>query len=237
MFSLSRHIATCINPTPTMDYLIQDEGNCVGVIRRSWGIPSLGGSAYEAWDRVPQGEMHYTHPLDVPEGAICYGLNGQHGQRRTRYGHAWVASTGLKGWTTDYVQMGTFKLAPMSLPRWTGDTEVQWTSWTQYGRLPVGRTQRQRNGGSTPVTPAYRQGKRVFASKMHQGQMNSDSVWNVVLALKARGAKIPYGDDYTWAVFTAVRNFQKSRGWTGKGADGIVGPMTAAALKLVWVND
>jgi hypothetical protein len=178
--------------------------------------------------------MHYTSPIDVPEGAICYGLNGQHGQPRTRYGHAWIATVSLLGWSTDYSGAGTFRRAPMSLPRWTGDAEVQWTSWTPYGRLPVGRTQRQRNAVVIPPTYSFRQGKQVFSSKMHKGQLNSDSVWNLALALHNRGyLKTAPIDDYTQAVVDACAAFQKAQRWNN--ADGIAGPITVKSLGLIWV--
>jgi hypothetical protein len=235
MLTLSQHRATCLDPTAAMDYLIRDAGNCIGVVRRSWGIGSLGGSALIAFRNVPDREMHYTDPLDVPEGAICYGLNGLHGQPLTRYGHAWIAARNLQGWSTDYSGLGTWKLAPMSLPRWTnGDKQVQWTSWTPYGRLPVGQTQRQRNNA---VTYSYRQGKKVYSSKMRLGQMNSDSVWNLSLALRQKGFwRHPPINDYTPALRDACAAYQRSQGWSGVGANGIAGPLTIRRLGLIWVQ-
>jgi len=91
-----------------------------------------------------------------------------------------------------------------------------------------------------PVAPphyAYRQGKKVYSNKMHAGQSNSDSVWNLCLALYAKhyytGVVV---DDYTSAVVAACSKFQHAQGWTGKDADGIAGPETVKRLGLQWVQ-
>jgi hypothetical protein len=209
MFTLAQHRATCVNPTPTMDALIKDEGNCVGVVRRSWGIPSLGASALIAFRAVPSRQMHYTSPLDVPEGAICYGLNGKYGQPLTRYGHAWIATTSLLAWTTDYVEMGTWKKAPMSLPRWTGgDTKVQWTRWTPYGLLPVGKTQRERNAAVVPKPPVVVQ-PSVNLRNLRYGARNDD-VKDLQRALNRHlgGVDLPVTGFYGTLTDAAVRRDQ-----------------------------
>jgi peptidoglycan hydrolase-like protein with peptidoglycan-binding domain len=89
-------------------------------------------------------------------------------------------------------------------------------------------------GGSTtpPPSSSYRQGKKVYSSKMKKGQANSDSVWNLTVALK-----ITKTDDYTQAVVDAVAAFQRKQGWSGSGADGIAGPETVKRLGLTWVDD
>jgi peptidoglycan hydrolase-like protein with peptidoglycan-binding domain len=87
-------------------------------------------------------------------------------------------------------------------------------------------------------SPSWRQGKKVYSSKMRRGQTNSDSVWNITVALKAkRYWSRAFTDDYTDAVVQAVRAFQKAQGWSGSGADGIVGPQTAKRLGVAWVDD
>ncbi|MGV0949372.1 MAG: hypothetical protein ACOYB3_01780 [Azonexus sp.] len=103
-----------------------------------------------------------------------------------------------------------------------------------------------------PVTPpppkppakplTYRQGKKVYKSKMRLGQRDSDSVWNLCVALIAKGfgkeiqAAGGCVDDYTSAVKASCARFQRSRGWSGSGADGIAGPQTVKDLGLLWVN-
>lgn len=97
----------------------------------------------------------------------------------------------------------------------------------------------------TPKPPAqqYRQGKKVYSSKMHRGQMNSDSVWNLALALINKGygkaIRLKYNgatDDYVAEVVACTAKFQRDQGWTGTNADGIAGPETIKRLGLTWVN-
>ena len=207
MFSLQQHDAWCARPTGDGPALILGTGACAGVVRRSWGLPSLGASANAAWSRVPAVERHHTDPIDVPNGALCYGLFNH------EFGHAWVASTGLEAWTTDYVKMGTFRLALMNLPRWTGDSRVWWTSWTQFGRLPVGSTERQRHTTPVPTPPSPThisiptEDSMFLASVQYGG--NSLSYWLVGHprgivgvgsdeATSWTGARIHVNDEATW---------------------------------------
>lgn len=89
-----------------------------------------------------------------------------------------------------------------------------------------------------PTHPAFKQGRKVYRSKMRPGQQNSASVWNVRAALIRKGYKsVSPGDDYTAAVRDAVAHFQRRQGWTGGDANGIVGPVTCKRLGLVWVQD
>jgi hypothetical protein len=72
---------------------------------------------------------------------------------------------------------------------------------------------------------------------MRLGQANSDSVWNLVLALRVHGYPgLPAGDDYTSPVRNSCGAFQRRQGWSGSDANGICGPETAHRLGLVWVN-
>jgi peptidoglycan hydrolase-like protein with peptidoglycan-binding domain len=91
--------------------------------------------------------------------------------------------------------------------------------------------------GNPPKPTSYRQGKKVYRSKMRQGQTNSDSVWNVTVALADKSVTCPRTGDYTETVKEAVARFQRQQGWSGSGADGIVGAQTALRLGLVWVDD
>ena len=119
-------------------------GYCVGVQRSLWGIPSLGASALIAYRATPQPEIHLAETaLDVPYGALCYGLHGEYGQPLYEFGHVWSAWTNAGALTTDYVKEGTLGVAPMALSRWTGVQTITWTTWTPFGRLPVGLTHRQ----------------------------------------------------------------------------------------------
>jgi len=92
-------------------------------------------------------------------------------------------------------------------------------------------------GGSTPPSDSWRQGKKVYSSKMKKGLSDSDSVWNLTVGLNAKGIAITKTDDYTQAVVDAVAKFQRQQGWSGSGADGIAGPETVKRLGGVWVDD
>lgn len=86
--------------------------------------------------------------------------------------------------------------------------------------------------------PVYRQGKKVYSSKMVYRQANSDSVWNLQSALLARGYSIPDGptDFYGDQTVAATAQCQRDQGFTGADADGIAGKTTIGYLGLVWVN-
>ena len=152
MLTLDAHIARCEDwmahpshgPVDSNGVnLIEHGGYCVGVAHETWGIGSMGGSALIAYRKVPHHEIHVTSPEDVPMGAFCYYLHGDFGQPFYKFGHATTAWSNLGTCTTDYVKEGTLAIAPMALSRWTGVSTVSWTTWTQYGRIPVGRTHRQ----------------------------------------------------------------------------------------------
>jgi len=109
--------------------------------------------------------------------------------------------------------------------------EVQRQSyWTKTGYVDP-----QKHLDAVP----FLQDGKVFASRMWNGQLDSDSVRNVQLALNLahRSPTVRVGGSYNDETMYAVQAFQKSFGWTGKDADGIVGPGTAAALGLIWVDD
>lgn len=84
-----------------------------------------------------------------------------------------------------------------------------------------------------------RRDKCVYASAMHMGSADSDSVWNVQVALMLRGYSIPAGptDFFGKQTRDAVRQFQQDRGRTGKRATGIPDAGTVKALRLTWVDD
>jgi peptidoglycan hydrolase-like protein with peptidoglycan-binding domain len=70
-------------------------------------------------------------------------------------------------------------------------------------------------------------------------QDDSDSVWNIQLALLSKGYWIGAGPTGTFGRHTlaAVAAFQGAQGWKGKRADGIPGSATVGKLGLVWVAD
>jgi murein DD-endopeptidase MepM/ murein hydrolase activator NlpD len=87
--------------------------------------------------------------------------------------------------------------------------------------------------------PGLRQAGKVYASKMVPGIMNSDSVWNVQVALRAWDPTITWKPTGNFGSPTreAVTRFQREHGWTGINADGIPGPQTVHQLGLTWVDD
>jgi N-acetyl-anhydromuramyl-L-alanine amidase AmpD len=87
-----------------------------------------------------------------------------------------------------------------------------------------------------PAEYHYRQGREVYESKMRRGQKNSDSVWNLSLALHRQKLLTNPTVDYTPAVVRACKRYQKKHGWSGKDADGIAGPVTVTSLGLKWIG-
>jgi hypothetical protein len=119
---------------------------------------------------------------------------------------------------------------------WPGHPYRGWIDHCPSGELPV-----QDPGKETVRAPdlGYRQGKKVYRSKMRFRQTDSDSVWNLQLALMAR--HLPFLDGPTGFYGAHTRNacaaFQTKQGWSGDGANGIAGPLTIKRLGLVWVAD
>lgn len=80
----------------------------------------------------------------------------------------------------------------------------------------------------------------VYASKMRIGQGDSDSVWNVQVALLLRGFSIPAGptDYFGNQTVAAVKEFQTEEGWSADLVTGIPDESTIKALgDLQWVQD
>ena len=73
---------------------------------------------------------------------------------------------------------------------------------------------------------------------MRLRQDDSDSVWNLQVALIARGFEFEDGPTGFYGNHTrrCVEAFQRRRGWTGSDADGIAGPFTIDKLGLVWTE-
>lgn len=205
---------------------------CQVFARNCIGSPPFGGSARLAFNSIPDRHRHESFP--PPSGSLAYYGFAGHGT-----GHAVFAVDGGWVWSTDILRHGKIDKV-----RWDVFTKSNgwnlpyrgWIDWCPSGHLPIdGSTTHAK--ASTPGM-SFRQGKKVFRAKMHHGQMNSDSVWNLQVALIAKGFPIPHGptDDYGKATVAACAAFQRKQGWRGRNADGIAGPETARRLGLVWVD-
>lgn len=207
-FTLKQHKAWCVHPTGDGPEIIADGGNCVGVIRRSWGQQTWGGSAKIWWESVPDNEKHWSHIKDVPEGAALWAPIGV-------YHHCWVAARDLEGWSTDYSGMGTFELAPMALPRWTGHKDrVWWTSWSRFGRLPVGKSWNELHPVSVPKPPTPNL-VPVNLKNLKYGVRNNQDVKDLQRALNRqfKDANLPVTGNYLDRTDAAVRYHQFKNGF------------------------
>jgi hypothetical protein len=190
---------------------------CVGAA--PWGV-----SAREAFNRIPGEDRHQTSP--PPPGSIAY-----YGYRDHGFGHAVFAVNGGFVWSNDILRRGQIDRVRWDVfpARWRLPYRG-WISACPAGELPVQR-------GDEPL--AYRQGRRVYSSRMRFAQDDSDSVWNLQVALAARGFEFENGPTGYYGVHTrrCVAIFQRRRGWSGADADGIAGPGTVGALGLLWVRE
>lgn len=108
-------------------------------------------------------------------------------------------------------------------PRWSATSYVEPAPWIAAG-----------TGGT------FRQECKVFSSRMRPGQMDSDSVRNLQVALNARDVPappLPITGNYLDLTQAAVAKFQRLQGWSGADADGTVGRGTATRLGLIWVQE
>jgi hypothetical protein len=194
--------------------------SCVGAA--AWGNPR---TALGAWNAIPAA---HRIPGKVINGGLVYFDDPD---RRGEAGHAAFGIGNGYVWSIDILRTGKVDVVHYSVitSKW-GMRLLGSINWTPSGAI---------NLAPAPVKPtpyAYKQGKKVYSSKMRLGQMNDASVWNVSLALQQRHYLNPPGDDYTRVLKDKVAAFQRNQGWSGSQADGIVGPMTAAHLGLVWVK-
>ena len=104
---------------------------CQSSVRSALGLHAWATSARKAYEMTPKSELHYTPVSEVPTGAICYGL------LNTTYGHAWLAAGNGMGYSVDYKRRGYIDLCPLSLPAWTKDNKVHWSTWTPMGHVKV----------------------------------------------------------------------------------------------------
>lgn len=208
---------------------VRDGNKCQMFARQCVGASAWANSAIKAWHAIP--EVHRHHGVPRP-GSLAY-YDKPYVSDRNEFGHVVFVIERGQVWSTDALRYGRVDIVPYNWfsAHW-GMRYLGWIDWTPSGRINLAPT------GVTPApTLAYRQGKRVFSSKMRQGQMNSDSVWNLVLALRSHGyPSLPVGDDYIQRVRDACAGFQRKQGWTGSDANGIAGPETIRRLNLIWVN-
>lgn len=170
-----------------------------------------------------------TEPVSKCLGDYCFGKeNNAHRalQRRLKEkGH----DPGFGDWPTRLYGEGTRK-AMAAFQRSLG-----WSGSDADGMPGPGTLDRL----GLPQRLSYRRDKIVHLSKMKLGVGDSDSVWNVQIALLRRGYSIPAGptDYFGNQTANAVKKFQLDQGWTGNDADGIPGPGTIRALGLNYVDD
>ena len=202
---------------------------CQMFSRQCVGAAPFGASAREAFNATPSDHRHQTSP--PPPGSIAYYGFSDHGA-----GHAVFAVHGGFVWSNDILRSGRIDRVRWDVfpSKWRLPYRG-WISQMPSGELPI---QRQVDGHDSEL-PAYRQGRKVFASRMRFEQDDSDSVWNLQVALMARGFGFDDGPTGYYGRHTrrSVAAFQRRRGWVGKDADGIAGPQTVAQLRLVWVDD
>jgi hypothetical protein len=180
-------------------------------------------SARDAFNRTAAEHRHTSSP--PPAGSIAY-----YGFENIGAGHAVFVVSGGLVWSNDIVRSGHIDRVAWNV--FESQWKLPYRGWIDScpaGALPVQR-------GIEPT--GYRQGKKVYASKMRPNQDDSDSIWNLQVALIARGFHFEHGPTAYYGNHTraCVTAFQQRQGWTGRGADGIAGPSTVGKLGLLWVE-
>ena len=197
---------------------------CQVFSRQCVGAPGFGASARVAFNAIPERSKHRTSP--PPPGSIAYYGFSDRGS-----GHAVFAVDAGFVWSTDIKRKGKID-------------RVQWDVFQTKWRLPYRGWIDTCPSGDLPIARrpgtelGYRQHRKVYRSKMRLRQADSDSVWNLQLALIAKGYSVGAGPTGTFGMNTmiACAAFQGSRGWKGRRADGIPGAETIRQLGLVWVD-
>jgi hypothetical protein len=143
---------------------------------------------------------------------------------------------GGRVWSNDILRRGRIDRVDWDIfPRRWGLAYRGWIDWCPSGDLDI-PAKRQRDANNKDD---YRQGRKVYRSKMRFRQDDSDSVWNLQQALLDAGLKFFDGPTGCYGRHTrqACREFQRRQGWHGSEADGIAGPETIRRLGLVWDDD
>lgn len=197
---------------------------CQMFARQCVGADSFGRSARLAFNNVPPGHRHQSSP--PPPGSIAYFGRSDRGS-----GHAVFVIEGGYVWSNDILRRGRIDRVKWDVfvPRW-GLAYRGWIDWCPSGPLAI--------QDRPALARGYRQGKKVYRSKMRIGQTDSDSVWNLQLALIEAGYPFADGPTGYYGQHTrdACKAFQLHQRWSGTDADGIAGPETVRRLGLVWVG-
>ena len=196
---------------------------CQMFSRQCVGAPPFGSSARLAFNNIPAANRHTSSP--PPPGSIAY-----YGHPDRGAGHAVFVVEGGHVWSNDILRKGRID-------------RVAWNVFPSAWRLPYRGWIDSCPAGSLPILSrpqrhGYRQGKKVYRSRMRFKQPDSDSVWNLQVALMAKGFKFSDGPSGYYGGHTRAMcaAFQRRQGWSGSDADGIAGPGTIRRLGLVWVN-
>ncbi|MDX6231605.1 MAG: hypothetical protein QOH68_556 [Nocardioidaceae bacterium] len=201
---------------------------CQMFSRQCVGAPGFGGSAREAFNNVAAAHRHTSKP--PPPGSIAY-----YGRADQGFGHAVFAVEGGKVWSNDILRRGQIDRVDWDIfiPRW-GLAYRGWIDTCPAGPLPV-----KKLAGASPAKEGYRQQRKVYRSKMRFRQDDSDSVWNLQLALMAAGLPFTHGPTGYYGERTrrACATYQRRQGWTGDDANGIAGPESVRRLGLVWLDE
>jgi hypothetical protein len=201
---------------------------CQMFSRQCVGAGPFGASAREAFNAIAPEHRHTSSP--PPAGSIAY-----YGNRDRGAGHAVFVVHGGFVWSNDILRRGRIDRVRWDVFQTKWNLPYRgWIDACPAGELPV---QRREPDGQGEPRPRFRQGKKVYASRMRFGQEDSDSVWNLQLALMSRGFTFDDGPTGYYGRHTraSCASFQRRQGWTGPDADGIAGPTTVARLNLVWV--
>jgi len=197
---------------------------CQVFSRQCIGAPPFGASAREAFNSQSAEHRHKSSP--PPAGSIAY-----YGFADRGAGHAVFSVHGGFVWSNDILRPGKIDRVQWDVfvSKW-GLPYRGWIDSCPAGELPVQRT---------GPTETYRQRKRVYAEKMRFGQDDSDSVWNLQVALIVKGFPFQNGPSGYYGTHTraSCAAFQRRCGWSGRDADGIAGPGTIERLGLIWVAD
>lgn len=212
---------------------------CQMFSRQCVGAGPFGGSARLAFNALPDQHKHRSSP--PPAGSIAY-----YGPVGSGAGHAVFVVEGGKVWSNDIKRRGRIDRVSWDVfPSAWGLAYRGWIEACPDGSLPVQRGGRGGGGGGgggardeEDRRERFRQDRKVFRSRMRFRQGDSNSVWNLQLALMRAG--FPFADGPTAYYGRHTRRccarFQRRQGWRGPAADGMAGPLTIQRLNLEWVD-